>query len=92
MAMRWAVMLSLLLAVLVSAIGVVYSQHTGRKLFAEIQQIKAINDDLLTQFGQLQLEQSTWSTHGRVEQIAHKQLQMHIPDIEEVRIVYNAHE
>lgn len=89
MAMRWAVMIVLLLAVLVSAMGVVYTQHTSRRLFAAIQELKSEHDELLTQFGQLQLEQSTWSTHGRVERIANKQLQMHIPQFREVKIVYS---
>ena len=92
MAMRWALMVILLLAVLVSAMGVVYTQHTSRKLFVSVQSLKDEHDDLLTQFGQLQLEQSTWSTHGRVERIASKQLQMIIPKFREVKIVYSQHE
>ena len=92
MAMRWAIMIVLLLVVLISAMGVVYTQHTNRKLFAGMQALKSEHDNLLTQFGQLQLEQSTWSTHGRVESIANKQLQMHIPKFREVKIVYGRHE
>lgn len=92
MTMRWAIILSLLLAVLISALGVVYSQHTSRRLFVELQYLQAQHDELLTQFSQLQLEQSTWSTHGRIERLAHEQLNMHIPQVDEVKIVYSKHE
>jgi cell division protein FtsL len=35
----------------------------------------------------LQLEQSTWATHGRVERIANKKLKMHIPSAREVVVI-----
>jgi len=37
--------------------------------------------------GQLQLEQSTWGTHGRVERVAHDDLKMLIPRAADLRIV-----
>ena len=92
MTMRWATMLSLLLAVLISALSVVYSQHTSRRLFVELQYLQAQHDELLAQFSQLQLEQSTWSTHGRIERLAYEQLSMHIPQVHDVKVVYSEYE
>ena len=39
------------------------------------------------EWGQLQLEQSTLATHGRIEQAAKKRLKMVTPKYEEVLIV-----
>ena len=60
----------LFLAMLSSAIMVVYSKHQSRKLFVELQGLKHQVDELNTEWGQLQLEQSAWSGHGRIEQVA----------------------
>ena len=57
-------MLILLLAVIVSAVGVVYSKHQGRKLFVELQALGYDKDAMDVEYGQLQLEQSTLTTHG----------------------------
>lgn len=77
----------LVFAVVVSALAVVHSKHKGRKLFSELQSLQSTRDDLLVEFGQLQLEQGTWSTHGRVEKIAREQLNMGVPTHKDVRIV-----
>ncbi len=58
------------LAVLVSALGVIYGKQQARNRFSELQKLTTVRDDLDIEWGQLQLEQSTWATHGRVEQIA----------------------
>lgn len=88
-AARWTVLTALLLAVTASALGVVYTRHVSRTLFVEIQALRGEHDRMLTRFGQLQLEQSTWSTHGRIERIAREQRQMHIPRFSEVKIIYS---
>lgn len=74
----------LILAVLVSAIGLVYSKHMSRRMFVELQSLKQQVTDLNTEWGQLQLEQSAWTDHGRIEQIARDRLLMKQPDAEEV--------
>lgn len=76
--------LLLSLGVLVTATGVVYAKYASRKHFVELQQLRTERDMVAVQWGQLQLEQSTWATHGRVERIARKQLDMHMPRAEEV--------
>jgi len=65
-----------LLAVVISAVGVVYSKHEARKLFVELQALANERDDMDIEWGQLQLEQSTLTTQGQVEQAARDQLGM----------------
>ncbi|MDH3342125.1 MAG: cell division protein FtsL [Gammaproteobacteria bacterium] len=72
------------MAVLASAILLVYSKHQSRKLFVELQGLKAQVDEFNTEWGQLQLEQSAWSGHGRIEQVARERLSMVMPDAEQV--------
>lgn len=70
--------------VLASAIMLVYTKHQSRKLFVELQQLKYQVDDLNTEWGQLQLEQSAWSGHGRIESVARTRLSMAMPESDEV--------
>jgi len=73
--------------VLASAILLIYSKHQSRKLFVELQQLKYEVDALNTEWSQLQLEQSAWSGHGRIERVARKQLSMVMPKHDEVVFV-----
>lgn len=77
----------LLLAVLGSALSVVNARHNSRKFFVALQASKAERDDLNIEFGQLQLEQSAWATHGRIERIARDKLKMRIPDQQSVVLI-----
>lgn len=72
-------MLSLLVAVLVSAISVVYVKHQSRRLFAESQELLREADRLNVEWNMLQLEQAAWSAHGRIERLARDRLKMHMP-------------
>jgi len=74
-------------AVLVSSLGVVYSKQGARNRFNESQKLIKERDDLIIEWGQLQLEQSTWATHGRVEQVARDDLHMVTPQASDLRIV-----
>lgn len=69
----------LLLAVIACALGVVTSQHRARKLFVELQQEQERAQEMDVEWGQLQLEQSTWATPARVEKVAALKLQMQMP-------------
>jgi cell division protein FtsL len=71
--------LLLLLTAIACALGVVTSQHRARTLFVELQQEKERAQEMDVEWGQLQLEQSTWAAPARVEQIAAQKLQMHVP-------------
>ena len=70
----------MLLAVLVlCALSLVTSRHQARKLFVELEREQARARAYETEFGQLQLEQSTWAMPVRVEKIAREQLKMQMP-------------
>jgi len=84
----WRVMVAVLwIGVLGSSLGVVYAKHEARSRFNELQQLVKARDDLDIEWGQLQLEQSTWATHGRVERVARDDLRMVIPQASDLRIV-----
>jgi len=70
----------LLLAVLVCSLGVVTSQHKARKLFQAMEAEQERARQLEIEFGQLQLELSTWATSPRIEKIAREKLKMRTPD------------
>ena len=69
----------LLLLVIASSVGVVYAKHQGRKQFIELQSLAAERDRMDVEWGQLQLEQGTLSTHGQIERAARDRLGMVIP-------------
>lgn len=79
--------LALLALAVVCALSVVTSQHRARKLFVELQKEQEATRQLDVEFGQLQLEQSTWAMHARVEKIASGQLGMRVPPSTRVQIV-----
>jgi cell division protein FtsL len=73
--------------VLMSAVAVVWTKQQSRNAFIELQGLQNTRDQLDIEWGQLQLEQSSWATHGRVEQNAHDTLKMIVPRPDEVRLV-----
>ena len=78
----------LLLAVLVvCALGLVTSQHQSRRLYSELEREQQRARELDVEYGQLQLEASTWGLHARVAAIASGPLGMRAPDPRRVRIV-----
>ena len=79
--------LILLLVLTACALGLVTSQHKARKLFAELEQEQERAKQLDVEWGQLQLEQSTWAMHARVEKVARERLRMSVPDAKRTQIV-----
>lgn len=77
----------LVMAAVTSALGVVYARHESRKLFVELRQLQAIRDDMNIEWGRLQLEEGTWTAHGRLEGTASTRLEMSMPRPEDVVIV-----
>ena len=69
-------MLILLLVVVATAVAIVNSKHRGRQLFIELQSLGDERDRMDVEWGQLQLEQSTLTTQGKVERAARDQLGM----------------
>jgi len=77
----------LFFVMLACAMGLVTSQHKARKLFIELQQQKEVAKSLDMEWSQLQLEQSTWAMHSRLEQVARDMLHMHVPETKNIQIV-----
>jgi cell division protein FtsL len=70
----------LLILLIGCAISVITSQHQARKLFIELEGEQVAAKKLEEERTQLQLEQSTWATHKRIESVASKSLGMKLPD------------
>jgi cell division protein FtsL len=71
----------------VSGIAVVYTKHESRKLFVELEQLTHERDELNIEWGQLQIEQSTWAQHARIEQVAAEDLALVRPEATEIFVI-----
>ena len=69
------------------SLGGITSQHKARKLYFELEQQQDLTRKYDTEYGQLQLEQSTWAMHSRVEELAAKKLQMQVPDAKRIQVI-----
>ena len=72
---------------IVCALSLVGSQHQARNLFVDLEAEQDRARALEVEFGQLQLEQSTWATHSRIERVASRELKMRVPPMARVRVV-----
>ena len=79
--------LTLLASLIVCALSLVTSQHKARKLYVELQKEQESERKLDVEYGQLQLEQSTWAMHARIEKIASGQLMMRVPTAARIQVV-----
>jgi cell division protein FtsL len=82
----------LLAALTVCALALVTSQHQARKLYVELQKEQDLAKQLDVEWGQLQLEQSTWATHARVEKLAVRALGMRVPAANRIQVIAPAAE
>lgn len=73
--------------VLVSALAVITSAHMTRVQYARLQQLEREKARLQTEWGQLLLEESTWSAPSRIERLAVERLDMHVPELNEIRVI-----
>jgi cell division protein FtsL len=82
-------LLTLVFAVVcvVSAMALVYTRHESRKLFIELEQLTTDRDELNIEWGQLQIEQSTWATHARIERVAAEELELSRPMATEIFVI-----
>ncbi len=74
-------------ATLGSAAAAVYLKHRSREMFVELERLDTRRDNLDIEWGQLQLEQSAWSTHAFVERVASAKLHMARPPPKEIEII-----
>jgi cell division protein FtsL len=79
--------LALLMVLVVCALAVVTSQHQARNLHVELQKEQQLARQLEIEWGQLQLEQSTWAMHARIETIAANKLQMGAPTAARTQVI-----
>jgi cell division protein FtsL len=75
------------LAVLASAAGAIYCEHRSRELFIQLEALNGRRDNLQIEWGQLQLEQSAWSSHAFVERVASTRLHMAMPAPQSIVVV-----
>ena len=78
---------ALVLVCVVSAIALIYTKHESRKLFVEFERLSDERDELNIEWGQLQIEQSTWATHARIEQVATSKLKLSRPVTQEIYVI-----
>ena len=75
------------LTVLASSAGAIYCEHRARELFIQLEALNARRDNLQIEWGQLQLEQSAWSSHAFVERVASTRLHMAMPAPQSIEVV-----
>lgn len=71
----------------VTALAVVYSSFETRRLVARHQHLLNEKNTMQVEWGQLLLEQSTWGSYNRVEQLAGTKLKMRVPSPNEIVMV-----
>jgi len=71
----------------ISALALIYTKHESRKLFVELEQLTQERDELNIEWGQLQIEQSTWATHARIERVALEELSLARPKSTEIYVI-----
>ena len=79
--------LALLVVLALCAVAVVSAQHSTRRIFSQYEQERAREKQLNVEYDQLQLEQSTWAMHARIEKVALAQLKMQMPPQARVQVV-----
>ena len=79
--------LLLLALIVLSALGLVTSQHQSRKLYSELQVEQQAAKRFEEEIARLQVEQSTWSTPSRIERVARDRLGMRAPDQSRTRVL-----
>ncbi len=87
MSKTYSLAVLLIIGVMISSFQVINAKHQNRQAFIALQKLKKQEDQMETEWGQLQLEQATWAAHGRVEKIASQQLEMVIPPTGSVAII-----
>ena len=79
--------LVLLALLIVCGLALVTAQHQARKLYVELQKEQELAKQFEVEYGQLQLEQSTWAMHARIERIAARELRMRMPSAAQTQVV-----
>jgi len=86
-AIELATVLALAAAVVASGIWIVYVEHRSRQLFIAAEEQSRELDRLQIDWGRLQIEQSTWATHSRIEALARQRLDLTVPSDDSLAVV-----
>lgn len=70
-----------------SALAVITTSHLTRDQYGRLQQLEREQQQLQTEWGQLLLEESAWSSPARIERLAMERLEMRLPDVDEVEVI-----
>jgi cell division protein FtsL len=81
---------ALAVAVAGSGLWLIRMEHDARQRFVELEELNREQDRLQIDWGRLQLEQSTWATHSRIESLAREQLDLAAPKTEQIVVVSEA--
>ncbi|MGH8158487.1 MAG: cell division protein FtsL [Rhodanobacter sp.] len=81
-------MLILLVAVLATALGVVWTRHESRVLFVNLTAMQNQRDELNIEYGQLELEQATYAEPRRIDDEARQRLGMVDPRPQDIRLLH----
>ncbi|MDH3509644.1 MAG: cell division protein FtsL [Gammaproteobacteria bacterium] len=84
---NWFYSMALMLLVMASAIACIYAKHESRKQFTELQRLIEERDRMEVDWGRLQIEQGTWSTYARVEQVAREKMNMRLPKAGQINLL-----
>ncbi len=83
----WVISLKMLglilltLAVLSSALSVIYIKTVQRNLYSQLQVSQQNYDNLKTEWSQLLLEENTWVAPVRIQALAQQELGMRVPEM-----------
>lgn len=77
----------LLVALVVSSLGVVYAKHQSRKLFAEQEALRKERDELAIELTRLLVEQSTWASPARIEKEARERLKLRMAEVADIKVI-----
>ena len=77
----------LVLANVITAIGVAHARHQHRQLYVDLTRLERARDELKIECGRLQLEQATWAESNRIDQFARQRLGMRFPEAGEIFVV-----
>src|SRR5690606_36870175 len=79
--------ISLAISVVGSGVLLIRAEHDARQLFVELEELNREHDRLQIDWWRLQLEQSTYATHARIESLARERLNLGAPGAEQVVVV-----
>ncbi len=85
--LEFAGVLALAACVVASGIWIVDVEHRSRQLFIQAESLSRELDQLQIEWGRLQIEQSTYATHSRIEPLVRQRLQLTEPSDDQLVVV-----